>query len=82
MNVTATLLLILCFNFDNSIYFSWVGAIIFSLYIGYDCWKSQKYVKTVDNAIDSAIDVYLDIINLFLEILTIMINFKNRREKF
>lgn len=48
------------------------GAILFSLYIGYDYYKAQQYPKTVDNAVDSALDIYLDIINLFLRILRIL----------
>ena len=51
---------------------AWIGAGIFTLYIGYDYWKAQQYPKTLDNAIDSAIDIYLDIINLFLRILEIL----------
>lgn len=47
-------------------------AILFSLYIGYDMAKAQCYPKTLDNAIDSAIDLYLDIINLFLRVLSIL----------
>lgn len=50
---------------------SWVAAAIFSLYIGYDWVKAQMYAKTVDNAVDSALDIYLDIINLFLQLLRI-----------
>lgn len=50
----------------------WVTAVIFTLYIGYDVQKAQRYPKTPDNAIDSAIDLYLDIINLFLKILRIL----------
>jgi hypothetical protein len=51
---------------------SWIAAVIFSLYIGYDWVKAQMYVKTVDNAVDSALDIYLDIINLFLQLLRIL----------
>lgn len=51
---------------------NWLFVVIFSLYIGYDWCKAQEYRKTVDNAIDSAIDLYLDIINLFLRILSIL----------
>lgn len=57
--------------------FAWIGAGIFSLYIGYDWVKAQSYVKTIDNAVDSAIDIYLDIINLFLQILRILSNNKD-----
>jgi FtsH-binding integral membrane protein len=51
---------------------AWIGAIIFSLYIGFDFARSQKYPKTVDNAVDCAVDIYLDIINLFIRILRIL----------
>lgn len=51
---------------------AWISAVIFTLYIGYDYWRSQQYPKTLDNAIDSAVDIYLDIINLFLDILKIL----------
>ena len=30
------------------------------------------YPKTLDNAVDSALDIYLDVINLFLRILRIL----------
>ena len=45
---------------------------IFSLYIGYDWYRAQAYPKTLDNAVDSAIDLYIDIVNLFLRILALM----------
>ncbi len=48
------------------------GAVIFSLYIGYDYWRAQQYPKTIDNAVDSALDIYIDIINLFIRILSIL----------
>ena len=51
--------------------FNWLFIIIFSLYIGYDWNKAQSYPKTIDNAIDSAVDLYLDIINIFIRLLEI-----------
>lgn len=57
----------------------WLGAILFSLYIGYDYWKAQQYPKTIDNAIDSAVDIYLDIINLFIRILEILAKSKSKK---
>ena len=51
--------------------FNWLFVVIFSLYMGYDWYKAQAYPKTVDNAIDSAVDLYLDIINLFIRLLEI-----------
>ena len=50
----------------------WVVAGLFSLYIGYDIYRSQQFPKTVDNAVDCALDIYLDIANLFIRILRIM----------
>ena len=52
--------------------FNWAFVIIFSLYIGFDWSRAQVYPKTLDNAVDSAIDLYLDIINIFIRILSIM----------
>jgi FtsH-binding integral membrane protein len=52
--------------------FNWIFVVIFSLYIGYDWNKAQKYPKTLDNAVDCALDLYLDIINLFLRLLSIL----------
>lgn len=51
---------------------TWIGAAIFALYIGYDYWRAQQFPKTLDNAIDCSLDIYLDIINLFIRILRIL----------
>ena len=45
---------------------------IFTLYVGFDWSRAQAFPKTIDNAVDSAIDIYLDVINLFLRILSIL----------
>lgn len=50
----------------------WAVAIIFCGYIGYDWGVANQMPKTVDNAIDGAADLYMDIINLFIRILEIM----------
>ena len=50
----------------------WIAAGLFSLYIGYDVYRSQQFAKTVDNAVDCALDIYLDIANLFIRLLSIM----------
>ena len=52
--------------------FDWFFVILFSGYIGYDVAKSQAYPKTLDNAVDSALDIYLDVINLFIRLLAIL----------
>lgn len=58
----------------DQIAISWFGAVVFSLYIGYDVYRSQQFTKTLDNAIDCAVDIYLDIANLFLYVLEILGN--------
>ena len=52
--------------------FDWLFVLIFSGYIGYDVAKAQAYPKTSDNAVDCALDIYLDIINLFIRLLSIL----------
>jgi FtsH-binding integral membrane protein len=52
--------------------FDWLFVILFSGYIGYDVAKSQAFPKTLDNAVDSALDIYLDIINLFIRLVSIL----------
>ncbi len=49
----------------------WAAAGIFSLYIAYDIHRSQQFPKTLDNAVDSALDIYLDMANLFIHLLRI-----------
>ena len=39
---------------------------------------SQKYKKTIDNAINGAIDLYLDIYIIFLDILEIFSNIEKK----
>jgi FtsH-binding integral membrane protein len=44
---------------------------LFSLYIGYDMHRASGIAKTADNAVDVGVDLYLDVINLFLNLLRI-----------
>ena len=64
-------LLLLIFRVDQTVT-DWIAAGLFSLYIGYDIYRSQQFAKTVDNAVDCALDIYLDIANLFIRILSIL----------
>jgi len=50
----------------------WVVVVIFCGYVGYDWGRANSIPPTVDNAVDSAASLYMDIINLFLRILRIM----------
>lgn len=46
--------------------------LIFCGYIGYDWARANSIPSTLDNAVDSAASLYIDIINLFLRILSIL----------
>ena len=48
-----------------------IVALLFCLYIGYDWAKAQDQDFTTDNAVDACVGLYLDIINLFLRILSL-----------
>lgn len=50
----------------------WIVVVIFCGYVGVDWGRANQIPKTVDNAIDSAAALYMDIINLFLRILRIL----------
>ena len=45
--------------------------LIFCCYIGFDISLAKSRPKTLDNAVDSACGLYLDIINLFIRLLAI-----------
>ena len=57
---------------------SWVAAILFSFYIGFDFYRSQQFEPCLDNAVDCALDIYVDLINLFIRILRILASSKKR----
>lgn len=52
----------------------YIAATIFSLYIGYDMYRASELGRTWNNIIGVAVSLYLDIINLFLSLLSILIN--------
>ena len=54
------------------LWISAISALIFSCYIGYDWTMAQAGPKTLDAAIDIALNIYLDIVNLFLDLLRIV----------
>ena len=57
--------------------YAWLGAGVYSMYIGYDWARANTCARTVDNAIDLSASLYLDIVNLFLRVLSIMGRRKN-----
>ena len=58
--------------FRNGFMYEWIYAGIFGLYIGYDWTRANTCARTVDNAVDLAASLYLDIINLFLRLVSIL----------
>ncbi len=64
---------------EESIIWTYAGAGIFSLYIGFDIYRAMQYPKTKNNAINCAIEIYMDIINLFLRILRILAKANSKR---
>jgi hypothetical protein len=53
-------------------FFDWVGVVLFSGYVIFDLNRAMRVERTHDNAIDCALSVYLDFINLFLRLLSLM----------
>ncbi len=65
--------LVLWFFFgSNPEIMDWLVVVIFCGYIGYDWARANQIPKTLDNAVDSAAALYMDIIILFLRILSIL----------
>ncbi len=52
--------------------FDYIIVVIFCGYVGYDWAKANALPKTVDNAVDCAAELYIDIVNLFLRIMRIL----------
>ena len=71
LSIIAELVTHFIFRASTSMY-DWIFVVIFSLYIGYDWARANTCARTMDNAVDLAASLYLDIINLFLRILSIM----------
>jgi len=51
-------------------FLDWIGVALFTAYVIYDVNRACRVEPTVDNAIDCAIDLYLDIINIFIRLLS------------
>ena len=72
------LLCFLCLSRTASIAYSAIGCVIFSIYLIYDTQMmmggKHKYALSPEEYIFAALNLYLDIINLFLYILAIFGN--------
>lgn len=60
-------------------YFDYIVVAIFSLYLGFDWARANSCPPTLRNAILSATQIYLDIINIFLRLLMIFGRNSRRR---
>ena len=69
--IVVDLLAIFIFRIDL-IVIDYAVTFIFALFVGYDWARANRCVKTVDNAVDCAAELYIDIINLFIRILSIL----------
>jgi FtsH-binding integral membrane protein len=49
--------------------FDWIFVLIFSGYVGYDWARAQSLPKTLDNAVDAAAALYVDIVILFVRMI-------------
>ncbi len=49
--------------------FDWIFVLIFSGYVGYDWARAQSLPKTLDNAVDAAAALYVDIVILFIRMI-------------
>ncbi len=69
--IVVELVMVFVFSTHHTI-IDWAVVLIFCGYIGYDWARANSIPKTVDNAIDSAAALYMDIINLFLRLVRIL----------
>lgn len=54
------------------VWLDWLIVLVFCCYVGFDISLARNRPKTIDNAIDSACGLYLDLINIFVRLLAIL----------
>jgi protein lifeguard len=59
------------FGFTPGVFYSLFGVILFPLYVVFDTSQMIKNYPTVD-AIEASVDLYLDIVNLFLHLIRLL----------
>lgn len=69
--IAVELLEVFVFKVQHGI-IDWIVALIFCGYVGYDWGRANRIPKTLDNAVDSAAALYIDIVNIFVRILRIL----------
>ncbi len=62
-------ILIGLFGWYHPTLLDWIVAIVFALLIGYDWAIAQSVERTLDNAIDSCVGLYINVVNLFVRFL-------------
>jgi FtsH-binding integral membrane protein len=80
----ALLVLIVCYFFVPLAHFfgvktataltwvDWLGVLVFCGIVVYDWNRAMRLPRTLDNAVDSAVAVYLDFVNIFIRLLQII----------
>jgi len=69
--VLASIVQIFVPAWQGATWVNYVAVIIFTLYIGFDFFRASEVPRTADNAVDIAVSIYLDIINLFIRLLAL-----------
>lgn len=67
--IVAELFMLIIFRTEPAI-MDWLCIGLFTIYIGYDWAKGMEYPKTVKFAVITATQLYLDVINIFIRILS------------
>ena len=52
--------------------FDWIAVVLFSALILFDFNRAMRVPRTLDNSIDCAVGIYLDILNLFIHLLRLV----------
>lgn len=73
IGIFVELVVVYAFGYKGTL-FDWFFVVLFSLYVGFDWVMAESYPRTVNNAILSSISLYLDIVNLFVRLLSILGN--------
>lgn len=71
VSLLAEMVSVFLFHHDAIIY-EWIFVALFSMFIGYDWARANTCARTLDNAISLSALLYLDIVNIFLRILSMM----------
>ncbi|MBO4854938.1 US12 family protein [Candidatus Saccharibacteria bacterium] len=65
-------ILCLVFGWYHPTIIDWIVVLIFCGYVGFDWALAQEKRHTLDNAIDSCVDLYIDIANIFLRLVALL----------